>query len=255
VLGLDDLLKRRPSELSGGQRQRVALGRAIVRHPAVFLLDEPLSNLDAKMRRAMRGELKRLHRRLDATMIYVTHDQVEAMTLGQRLVVMNAGRIEQVGEPLAVYDRPANRFVAGFLGTPPINFLRGVLTERGGEMVFDLDGQALPIPRPLAETARGAAGRDATLGIRPEGFSIAPSGADAPGALSARVEVTEPLGDEVILNLTLGDQACAAKVPSHQRCGTGDVVRLRVAPEKVYLFEAESGRNIGFQGRVNPDAP
>src|SRR5213082_439212 len=179
ILGIHDYLHRKPRQLSGGQRQRVALGRAIVRHPQVFLFDEPLSNLDAKLRVQMRVELKKLHERLAVTSIYVTHDQVEAMTLGDRVVVMKDGVVQQVGEPLELYNTPANRFVAGFIGSPAMNFADVTLAENGGRPVAEAPGLRIGLPGALAARARSKAGRKATLGIRPEDIHIA-SAADAP---------------------------------------------------------------------------
>src|SRR6478672_6772487 len=173
ILGIGEYLKRKPRQLSGGQRQRVALGRAIVRHPQVFLFDEPLSNLDAKLRVQMRVELKKLHERLETTAIYVTHDQVEAMTLGTRVVVMKDGRVQQVGEPLELYGRPANRFVAGFLGSPAMNFANVTVTEANGAVVAENKGLRIKLPDEIAQRVRAHSSRDITLGIRPEDLSVA----------------------------------------------------------------------------------
>src|SRR5881227_1580676 len=193
VLGIEPLLERRPRQLSGGQRQRVALGRAIVRNPRVFLFDEPLSNLDAALRVQMRVELKRLHERLDTTAIYVTHDQVEAMTLGDRVVVMKDGIVQQVGEPLQLYGTPANRFVAGFIGSPAMNFANVTVVENGGQPAAEAPGLRISLPGELASRARSKTGRKATLGIRPEDIHIA-TAADAPGhCFDAAVEVVEQL--------------------------------------------------------------
>ena len=247
ILGLRDLLGRRPAQLSGGQRQRVALGRAIVRQPAAFLFDEPLSNLDAKMRVSMRGELKLLHQRLQATMVYVTHDQVEAMTLAQRLVVMNAARIEQVGEPLDVYNAPVNKFVAGFIGTPPISFFQGDLRSGGEDFGFDLGGTVLRVP---AAKLRAGVGRPAhvRLGVRPEGFlPLDMAMQPAEPVLRAKVTVTEPLGDEVILHLTAHGQPFVAKVSSRHRCAVGERVALAIDPDKMHLFDDETGANLAAE--------
>src|SRR5271170_697569 len=173
ILGIEQLLKRKPRQLSGGQRQRVALGRAIVRHPRVFLFDEPLSNLDAKLRVQMRVELKKLHLRLGTTAIYVTHDQVEAMTLGDRVVVMKDGVVQQVGEPLELYNQPANRFVGGFIGSPAMNFAQVTLADGNGRVTAEAEGLKICLPDALAGRARAKAGRKATLGIRPEDIRIA----------------------------------------------------------------------------------
>src|SRR5437588_5004637 len=172
ILGIQDLLKRKPRQLSGGQRQRVAVGRAIVRHPQVFLFDEPLSNLDAKLRVQMRVELKRLHDRLETTAIYVTHDQVEAMTLGDRVVVMKGGWIQQVGEPLELYNTPVNRFVAGFIGSPSMNFADGVVNEEGGALTVSNPGLRIPVSPARAERLRPYKGQSVTIGVRPEDLRI-----------------------------------------------------------------------------------
>src|SRR5881394_3804444 len=188
ILGIGELLKRKPRQLSGGQRQRVALGRAIVRHPRVFLFDEPLSNLDAKLRVQMRVELKKLHLRLGTTAIYVTHDQVEAMTLGDRVVVMRDGVVQQVGEPLELYNEPANRFVAGFIGSPAMNFADVTLVENGGKPVADAPGLRIGLPDELAARARTKVGHKATLGIRPEDIHIAGPADSADHCFDANVE-------------------------------------------------------------------
>src|SRR6202008_3624052 len=173
ILGIGEMLKRKPRQLSGGQRQRVALGRAIVRHPRVFLFDEPLSNLDAKLRVQMRVELKKLHQRLGTTAIYVTHDQVEAMTLGDRVVVMKDGMVQQVGEPLELYNTPANKFVAGFIGSPAMNFAAVTLTEANGSLIAENAGLRIRLPDATAQRLRGHVGREITLGIRPEDLRVA----------------------------------------------------------------------------------
>src|SRR5687768_10640394 len=202
LLALGELLERKPSALSGGQRQRVALGRALVRQPQVFLLDEPLSNLDAKLRGTMRVEIARLHRRLGATMVYVTHDQIEAMTLGQRIVVMRDGHVQQVDTPMALYERPANLFVATFLGSPGMNVLRGrPQRELGGDTTFLLadDSGAAAVALPLAAPVPDAwLGRDLLLGVRPE--ALHPAG-DGERGFAAKVEVVEPVGNEAFVNL------------------------------------------------------
>src|SRR5437868_3214234 len=191
LLGIEEQLKRRPRQLSGGQRQRVALGRAIVRNPQVFLFDEPLSNLDAKLRVQMRVELKKLHERLATTSIYVTHDQVEAMTLGDRVVVMKDGLVQQVGQPLELYNKPANRFVAGFIGSPAMNFADVTLAEKDGRVVAEAAGLSIGLPGELGAHARAKANRNATLGIRPEDIHLA-GGNDAPEhCFEASVEVVE----------------------------------------------------------------
>src|SRR5881397_3166400 len=194
ILCIQDLLKRKPRQLSGGQRQRVALGRAIVRHPRVFLFDEPLSNLDAKLRGQMRVELKKLHERLGTTAIYVTHDQVEAMTLGDRVVVMRDGWVQQVGDPLELYNQPANRFVAGFIGSPAMNFANVQIGAENGGLWATGEGIRLKMPAPLAERLGPCSGKEMTLGIRPEDLRIAGEGDPAEMSIEAVVEVIERLG-------------------------------------------------------------
>jgi len=231
ILGLAQLLERYPRQLSGGQRQRVAMGRAIVRDPQVFLFDEPLSNLDAKLRIVMRGEIKALHQRLRTTTVYVTHDQVEAMTMADRIVVLNAGRIEQVGSPLELFDRPANQFVAGFIGSPAMNFIRGRCTPEG----FAAGGIVLRAPEAAAH-----AGREAVCGIRPEHFERCGEGSGAP----ARVEVVEPLGSQTQLLLRLGDTPVVALFHERMAALPGDAMHLRPKAGAVHLFDASSGLRL-----------
>src|SRR5687767_13296369 len=199
ILGIQKLLARRPRQLSGGQRQRVALGRAIVRNPRVFLFDEPLSNLDATLRVQMRVELKRLHVRLNTTAIYVTHDQVEAMTLGDRVVVMKDGVVQQIGEPLDLYNAPATKFVAGFLGSPAMNFANVTVAERQGDLRATNEGLDIRVPPELAERLRPYLGREVTLGIRPEDLDLASSVDPQDFAFDGHVEVVEKLGSETLL--------------------------------------------------------
>src|SRR5271154_2658630 len=194
ILGIGELLKRKPRQLSGGQRQRVALGRAIVRHPRVFLFDEPLSNLDAKLRVQMRVELKKLHERLGTTAIYVTHDQVEAMTLGDRVVVMRGGRVQQVGDPMELYNQPANRFVAGFIGSPAMNFASVRIASENGSLWAESEDLRIKVPAPLVARLGRYAGMEATLGVRPEDLRIAGAGDDRDMSFDVAVEVVERLG-------------------------------------------------------------
>jgi ABC-type sugar transport system ATPase subunit len=248
MLGLQDLMKRRPGQLSGGQRQRVAMGRALVREPKVFLLDEPLSNLDAKLRVEMRAEVKRLQARLGVTTIYVTHDQVEAMTLGERIAVLSEGVLQQVGPPQDVYDHPANVFVAAFIGSPPMNLLKG--TASGGRVVAgDLELEDVRVP----------AG-EVLVGLRPE--ALRPVGEEHPGpGLEVRVDVVEPLGDEVLVHGTVearrastpavevepspladGDRGLIRlRLPPKERPTPGTRLHVAVAPEDVHLFDEASG--------------
>ena len=230
ALGLSALLDRRPHALSGGQRQRVAIGRAIVRDPKVFLFDEPLSNLDAALRVGTRIEIAKLHEETGATMIYVTHDQVEAMTLADRIVVLNAGRVEQVGAPLDLYHRPANLFVAGFIGSPRMNFLPGVVEGGEGGGCRLADGTLVPLP-----PGRAAPGARVTLGIRPEHLVEGP----ADGALEGRVDFVEQLGETHLLYVRTGDTMVTAKGPGGAARKAGDSVRLGIPAEACHLFDAE----------------
>jgi multiple sugar transport system ATP-binding protein len=239
TLELDALLDRRPALLSGGQRQRVALGRALVRQPQVFLLDEPLSNLDAKLRMAMRVEIARLHRRLGATMVYVTHDQIEAMTLGQRIVVLDRGEIQQIDTPMALYERPANLFVATFLGSPAMNVLDGrVEAVDGGAVVLD-DGTRLPLQG--RRLPAGADGRRFRVGIRPEHLLRAGTGE---AALAPVVEVVEPVGNEVFVNLQLGPTALVARLPPGELPTPGAPLPLQVAADHLHLFDGTDGQRL-----------
>jgi|SRR5579864_136961 len=240
ILGIGDYLKRKPRQLSGGQRQRVALGRAIVRHPQVFLFDEPLSNLDAKLRVQMRVELKKLHNRLNTTAIYVTHDQVEAMTLGDRVVVMRGGLVQQVGEPLELYNTPANRFVAGFLGSPAMNFAAVRVHEAQGALHANGTGFRLDVPAEIDGRLRPYAGRDVTFGIRPEDLHIA-NGSDPPGlCLDGVVEVVEKLGAEILLDLQVGNQTMVAAVEPTIRAKRGDKIRFALRPDRLHFFDTAS---------------
>ncbi|MFN3925386.1 MAG: ABC transporter ATP-binding protein [Pseudarthrobacter sp.] len=242
ILGLSNLLGRKPKELSGGQRQRVALGRAIVRDPAVFLMDEPLSNLDAKLRVQMRTELSKLHQRLQTTTIYVTHDQVEAMTMGDRIVVMKDGIVQQVAPPQELYDQPANLFVAGFIGSPAMNFIRGKVV--GG--VFDAGTFQVKLPEHLAGPAKAFDGKAMVLGIRPEDVEADPTYVDKhPGArVPAKIEVVEPLGAEIFLYLTTGENQITARVEPGLRFRPGEEVSLALELDKLHLFDAESEKAV-----------
>jgi multiple sugar transport system ATP-binding protein len=237
ILGLTGLLERFPRQLSGGQRQRVAMGRAIVRDPQVFLFDEPLSNLDAKLRVAMRTELKELHQRLETTSVYVTHDQIEAMTMADQIVVMRDGRVEQRGRPLELYDRPANLFVAGFIGSPAMNFLPGTI-RRGadGARVEVGDGTHLPLPRDAA----GADGQPVVFGTRPEHLALAPDGA----GLAARVVVVEPTGADTLVFAKVGGADVTAVFRERHEFRPGDAIRLLPDHERAHVFDAQSGNSL-----------
>ena len=233
ILELGPLLERKPRQLSGGQRQRVAMGRAIVREPAVFLFDEPLSNLDAKLRVQMRFEIQKLHRRLGTTSLYVTHDQVEAMTLAQRMIVMNAGRAEQIGTPMEVYQNPATVFVAGFIGSPAMNFLEGK-ADGAGHIALEGAGS-------VPTATRLDAGRRVTVGIRPEHFT--PAGAGA-GSVTGNVELVEALGADTLMHFSVNGRMLIARLPQSARATIGEALTFAVASEHVYVFDVETGRRV-----------
>jgi len=249
ILDIADLLDRKPAALSGGERQRVALGRAIVRDPDVFLMDEPLSNLDAKLRIQMRAELAKLHDELRTTTIYVTHDQTEAMTLGERVVVMNDGEIQQVAPPQRLYDYPANRFVAEFIGDPAMNMFP-VTVERVGDG-YEAVHPEFRLPLPAGEELQEAAGSAAVLGVRPEDLLLASEADAAPGTFEATVQVTEPLGDSLLLECAVGDDALKVHVSPRAEISRGDRVELTYDPDRLHLFDAETGRAIYHS---DPDA-
>jgi multiple sugar transport system ATP-binding protein len=240
ILGIHEHLQRKPRQLSGGQRQRVALGRAIVRHPQVFLFDEPLSNLDAKLRVQMRVEIKKIHSRLGTTAIYVTHDQVEAMTLGDRVVVMKDGLIQQVGAPLELYNRPANRFVAGFMGSPAMNFATVMMAEANGALWAHQEGIRIRLPAELAERLAHYANQEVTLGIRPEDLSLASGGDPAELGLDAVVEVVERLGSQTLLDVRVGPNAMVAAVEPNARVDVHDRLRLALRPDRLHFFDQAS---------------
>ena len=231
ILELETLLARKPRELSGGQRQRVAMGRAIVREPAVFLFDEPLSNLDAKLRAQMRLEIRKLHRRLETTSLYVTHDQVEAMTLAHRVVVMNAGRAEQIGTPEEIYARPATTYVAGFMGSPPMNLVSGKISETGDALL--LEGATLALPAGHADLA----GRELTLGVRPEHLRLASAGTET------LVELVETLGADRLVNLALGTALLIVRTQETSP-EIGSRVKVALDANELHWFEGKSGTRI-----------
>jgi len=240
ILGIQEYLHRKPRQLSGGQRQRVALGRAIVRHPRVFLFDEPLSNLDAKLRVQMRVELKKLHERLGTTAIYVTHDQVEAMTLGDRVVVMRDGLVQQVGDPMELYNEPANRFVAGFIGSPAMNFAAVRITGENGGLWAEGDGIRLKVPAPITERMGRHAGSDVTLGIRPEDLRIANDADPLDMSIAATVEVVERLGSEILLDVAVGSEMMVASVEPTVTAKVHEKLRLAVNPHRLHFFDNAS---------------
>jgi len=240
ILGIVELLNRKPRQLSGGQRQRVALGRAIVRHPRVFLFDEPLSNLDAKLRVQMRIELKKLHLRLGTTAIYVTHDQVEAMTLGDRVVVMKDGIVQQVGEPLELYNQPANKFVAGFIGSPAMNFCPVKVAEANGSLIAENSGLRIKLPDEVAHRLSGHIGREVTLGVRPEDLSVADADDRERPCFDAVVEVVEQLGSEILLDMKVGDNLMMASVDPTARVKVRDKLRFAMRPSRLHVFDAKT---------------
>src|SRR5712672_162687 len=240
VLGIGELLKRKPRQLSGGQRQRVALGRAIVRHPRVFLFDEPLSNLDAKLRVQMRVELKKLHLRLGTTAIYVTHDQVEAMTLGDRVVVMKDGVVQQVGEPLELYNQPANKFVAGFIGSPAMNFAAVTVTEANGSLIAENSGLRIKLPDETAQRLRGHIGQKITLGVRPEDLTVAGTADLDHPCFDAVIEVVEQLGSEILLDMKVGEGVMVACVEPTVRVKVRDKLRVAMRPSRLHVFDAKT---------------
>jgi multiple sugar transport system ATP-binding protein len=248
VLGLGEMLERKPKELSGGQRQRVALGRAIVRKPRLFLFDEPLSNLDAKLRVAMRAEISKLHRRLGTTIIYVTHDQVEAMTMADRIFIMNKGVLQQSGTPMEVYSRPANRLVAGFIGSPAMNFLEAKLQPADGRLYVEAPGLRLALPERLAQPLQAHAGRDVVFGLRPEDISLARADApfDPATGFEAQAEVVETLGSEIFAYLRCSAHSIVARMETPDTpLRVGDVLRLKVKMEKSHLFDPATALAIG----------
>ena len=242
ILGIEELMNRKPKALSGGQRQRVAVGRAIVRKPKVFLFDEPLSNLDAKLRVQMRAEISKLHNRLQATMIYVTHDQMEAMTMGDRIVVMKDGLIQQVDTPLQLYDNPKNMFVAGFIGTPPMNFIRGKIERSDGKYAFNEGSFSIELDEKLSPALQGRDGKEIVFGIRPEDIHDSSQSDDLVSGTSvtSRVEVIEPIGAESFWYLTTGQNTYIAKVSSYAKAEVNKEKELVMDVSKVKLFDPET---------------
>jgi multiple sugar transport system ATP-binding protein len=242
ILDIKELLDRKPKALSGGQRQRVALGRAIVRKPEVFLFDEPLSNLDAKLRGQMRIEINKLHTRLQATMVYVTHDQVEAMTMGERIVVMKDGFIQQVADPISLYNHPVNKFVAGFIGSPPMNFLEVEVKQEGESFWLDEGKFKIRLPQVYSEKIKPFAGHKVTLGIRPEDMfdKLYYSGPKEDNVVKVTVEVKEPLGSELLLYTTTGKHQITCKVESSDKAEVNQDIEMVFDMAKIHLFETDS---------------
>jgi multiple sugar transport system ATP-binding protein len=243
ILGITEFLERKPKQLSGGQRQRVAVGRAIVRKPSVFLFDEPLSNLDAKLRVQMRAEISKLQKTLKTTTVYVTHDQIEAMTMGNRIAIMRSGNLQQVGTPLDVYDQPANLFVAGFIGTPPMNFIPATLADGGSTVVAS--GFRLPVPPNWKQVTARHDGKKIVLGVRPENIrEAAREGGGNTVPVMARVEFVEPLGHEVIVHGRVGDDLLVAKVDPHRSPEMGADVQLVIEADAIHLFDAGTEQRL-----------
>ena len=247
MLAITPLLDRLPRQLSGGQRQRVAIGRAIVRNPKVFLFDEPLSNLDAQLRDEMRGEIKRLHQDLGTTMIYVTHDQIEAMTLADKIVLMRDGLIEQQGTPLELFERPRTKFVAGFLGSPQMNFVPVQLTERVPTALQLPNGQSLPWPPPRESEAQNGARKKLLIGIRPEHMERAPSTPPAPGVVRRpfKIELVQPTGSRTYITFSLGGVPVVAEVAAHDAQHAGEEMDLDIDMNRAILIDADSGAVLG----------
>ena len=241
ILDIKELLDRKPKALSGGQRQRVAVGRAIVRQPAAFLFDEPLSNLDAKLRVQMRAEISKLHTQLDATMIYVTHDQVEAMTMGDRIVVMNDSHVQQIDKPLDIYNKPANLFVAGFIGSPAMNFMNGIIS-RSEKLLFQSAGFSLPIPADRVKTLETYVDKKVILGIRPE--DICPTGETKSATLEAGVQIIEPMGNEIIVYLDYREHSLIARFNPDISLKLNDKLPITFNVEKLHFFDAETKARI-----------
>lgn len=247
ILGIEQFLNRRPKALSGGQRQRVAVGRAIVRQPKVFLFDEPLSNLDAKMRVQMRTEITKLHQRLQATMIYVTHDQIEAMTMGTRIVVMKDGVIQQVDSPLKIYNEPSNLFVAGFLGSPPMNLLKGTLQGRNGGIAFrEAEGGSIELELDGRPSAEAYVGKEVFLGFRPESCEVVPGETTSPGnCFQALVDIVEPMGPETYFHLQTGAHSVVSRCPaSAQQSDVGRRLTFRINAPAAHLFDPVTTHRI-----------
>ncbi|MFA6078644.1 MAG: sn-glycerol-3-phosphate ABC transporter ATP-binding protein UgpC [Candidatus Omnitrophota bacterium] len=246
ILGIEKLLHRKPRELSGGQRQRVAVGRAIVRKPLVFLFDEPLSNLDAKMRVQMRTEIKKLHIRLQTTMIYVTHDQTEAMTMGDRIVVMKDGCIQQIADPIGLYDNPVNKFVAGFIGSPPMNFVRGTILKKEGKFYFNEGKFQVKIIDAMVQKITPFLDKEITFGVRPEDIYDKLFVSDAPpeNTIKATCEVIEPMGSEAYLYLNTGKNSLIAKVGGHDKPTINQDMDLVLDMSKVHFFDKDTDNTI-----------
>ena len=246
ILGIKHLLDRRPKQISGGERQRVAVGRAIVRKPLVFLFDEPLSNLDAKMRVQMRTEIHKLHIKLQTTMIYVTHDQTEAMTMGDRIAVMKDGIIQQVADPIVLYDKPVNKFVAGFIGSPPMNFMKGTIIKKDSRLYFDEGNIKVKLVEDVIETMSHYVGKEVILGVRSEDIydKLFVSSAPPENVVRVNCEVVEPMGSEVYLHLNSGKHTFIARVGAHNRPQVNQDMDLVFDMSKVHFFDTQNEKTI-----------
>lgn len=242
-LQLDSLLDRTPRQLSGGQQQRVALGRSVVREPKVFLMDEPLSNLDARLRVQMRTELIKLHRRLQATIVYVTHDQSEAMTMATRVAIMREGVLQQCDAPLHVYRHPANKYVAAFMGNPEMNFLRAVIERDGDDLLFVGESFRIPVPQPRRAAMEAFGGRDVWLGIRPEAITLERTNGQV-GLVNALVDVVSPMGGNTLIYALFGEETVVADVPSEIEPTVGDRVAMRFDPGRLHAFDQQTERAL-----------
>ena len=243
TLGISELLERKPGELSGGQKQRVALGRAIIRKPTVFLMDEPLSNLDAKLRLYMRAELKRLQKRLDTTLIYVTHDQIEAMTMSDRIAIMNEGKLQQVDNPENIYFRPTNQWVAGFIGSPPMNFFDCSLSEKNGQGILDAGEFQIPLSKETWHVLqKGASTSELVLGVRPEDMKV--SKTPVPAGIRGEIYVTEPIGDCVIVDVKVGEALMRARADADFKARIEDAVYVTFNTERMHVFDKKTGTTL-----------
>ncbi|PTQ73800.1 ABC transporter ATP-binding protein [Pseudomonas sp. GV071] len=251
LLQIEHLLTRKPGQLSGGQQQRVAMGRALARRPKIYLFDEPLSNLDAKLRVEMRTEIKLMHQRLKTTTVYVTHDQIEAMTLGDKVAVMKDGIVQQFGTPQQIYNDPANLFVASFIGSPPMNFIPLRLQRRDGRLLALLDSGQARCELPLAMQDEGLENREVILGIRPEQISLASSGSNLPSILT-EVEVIEPTGPDTLVFVNLNQTKVCCRLAPDMAPKVGETLELQFDPDKVLLFDAKSGERLGLLGKSQP---
>ncbi|MGE1083719.1 ABC transporter ATP-binding protein [Pseudomonas shirazensis] len=252
LLQIEHLLTRKPGQLSGGQQQRVAMGRALARRPKIYLFDEPLSNLDAKLRVEMRTEIKLMHQRLKTTTVYVTHDQIEAMTLGDKVAVMKGGIIQQFGTPQQIYNDPANQFVASFIGSPPMNFVPVRLREQGGRVLALLDSGQARCELALGAASQGFDGREVILGIRPEQISLGAGGGDGLSLLRAEVQITEPTGPDLLVFVTVNQTKLCCRLAPDISCQVGDTLNLQLDPARVLLFDAQTGERLHLARHAAP---